>query len=131
MNKEVSHIMKNILKEVINVINSKTLKAEEQMTVLQSKISNNTATEEEKAKYAELRCQWLNECSAPVKGKYKLGSRTQLKEHNKNGKVAYTTTLSKDNYHFLKELSAYTGKSGSAIINEFLNDMKEEYDQNE
>lgn len=51
------------------------------------------------------------------KGKYQLGCRTELKEHNKNGKVAFTTTLTKENYIWLKKHSAATKTSGSEILN--------------
>lgn len=58
------------------------------------------------------------------KGKYQLGSRTELKEHNKNGKVAYTTTLTKENYVWLKEHSASTKTSGSEILNSLIESFR-------
>ena len=53
--------------------------------------------------------------------KYKLGKRKgTIKAHNKNGKIAFTTTLLPSLYEWLKVQSAKTGKSGSDIINELL-----------
>lgn len=55
------------------------------------------------------------------KPKYKLGKRKSApKAHNKNGKIAFTTTLLPEMYEWLKNESAETGKSGSEIINELL-----------
>jgi|APFre7841882793_1041355.scaffolds.fasta_scaffold17452_4 hypothetical protein len=53
--------------------------------------------------------------------KYKLGKRVKpQKEHNVNGKVAFTTTLYPHCYEWLKEESAKTGKSGSELLNSLI-----------
>ena len=121
--------MHNVLQEVKEMIKAQKLQAKE-VQDLHEKLDKNTATEDDKVRYHELKMKQLYD-AVNVKGKYKLGTRTELKDHNKNGKVAYTTTLSKENYHWLKEYSAHTGKSGSAILNEFLDGMREEYENNE
>lgn len=57
--------------------------------------------------------------------KYKLGKRkVEQKAHNANGKIAFTTTIFPDNYEWLKEESARTGKSGSAILNSLIEERK-------
>jgi len=118
----------SVLKEVTKVRRDQVLRAE--LSGLELKLLQDTATDAEKARYMEIQDQ-LPDDSDLKKGKYKLGTRTELKEHNKNGKVAYTTTLTKENYCWLKERSCETGKSGSVILNGMLEEARKDGETNE
>ena len=58
------------------------------------------------------------------KGKYKLGLRSVFTPHNKNGKLVFTTTLTLENYEWLTEKSKATQTSGSAILNQLLDEQR-------
>ena len=55
--------------------------------------------------------------------RYKLGQRKNMKPLNKNGKIAFTTTLYPEIYEWLKEQSVMSQKSASEIINGILKEL--------
>lgn len=56
--------------------------------------------------------------------RYKMGKRKNFKPLNKNGKIAFTTTLYPEIYEWLKQQSILTQKSASEILNKALEDLK-------
>ena len=55
--------------------------------------------------------------------KHRLG-KSKKRAHNKSGKISFTTTMTVENYDWIVNESALTGKSASAIISDMIASIK-------